>query len=63
MVSDECLKESVCTLYSYFYKELHDRENIVTKLDLPEGHIDAFSNCEMADSAGLEMNQFGCLGK
>eukprot|EP00957_Ditylum_brightwellii_P072628 5518695-Ditylum_brightwellii.AAC.1 len=23
MVSDDCLKENFCTLYNYFYKELH----------------------------------------
>eukprot|EP00957_Ditylum_brightwellii_P152228 11589773-Ditylum_brightwellii.AAC.1 len=62
MVSDEWLKENFCTFYNYFYKDLHDKENIGTKLDLPEGHIDTFSNVEMDDSAGLEMNHFGCLG-
>eukprot|EP00957_Ditylum_brightwellii_P144716 11024446-Ditylum_brightwellii.AAC.1 len=62
MVSNEWSKENFCTLYNYFYKELHDTDNIGTKLDLPEGHIDTFSNCEMDDSAGLEMSRFGCLG-
>eukprot|EP00957_Ditylum_brightwellii_P104011 7924805-Ditylum_brightwellii.AAC.1 len=36
--------------------------NIGTELDRPEGHIDMFLNCEMDDSAGLEMNRFGSLG-
>eukprot|EP00957_Ditylum_brightwellii_P022813 1720934-Ditylum_brightwellii.AAC.1 len=26
-VSDEWLKENYCTLYNYYYKELHDPEN------------------------------------
>eukprot|EP00957_Ditylum_brightwellii_P184724 14069411-Ditylum_brightwellii.AAC.1 len=56
MVSIEWLMENFCTLYNCFYKELHDKENLDTELDLPEGHIDMFSNCEMDDSAGLEMN-------
>eukprot|EP00957_Ditylum_brightwellii_P191788 14600368-Ditylum_brightwellii.AAC.1 len=62
MVSDKWLKENFCTLYNYFYDELHDEENHGTKLDLSEGHIEMSSNCEMDDSAGLEMNQFGFLG-
>eukprot|EP00957_Ditylum_brightwellii_P110878 8457001-Ditylum_brightwellii.AAC.1 len=36
MVSDEWLKENFCTLYNYFYQELHDMDNIGTELDLPE---------------------------
>eukprot|EP00957_Ditylum_brightwellii_P103081 7855394-Ditylum_brightwellii.AAC.1 len=62
MVSDEWLNENFCTLYKDFYKDLHDEVNIDTKLDLPEDYIDTFSNCEMDDSAGLEMNQFESLG-
>eukprot|EP00957_Ditylum_brightwellii_P019564 1475653-Ditylum_brightwellii.AAC.1 len=62
MVSDEWLKENFGTLYNYYYKELHYPKNCGTELDLPEGHINTFSNCEMDDSAGLEMNRFGFLG-
>eukprot|EP00957_Ditylum_brightwellii_P003529 267287-Ditylum_brightwellii.AAC.1 len=36
MVTDEWLKENFCSLYNCFYKEFHDKENIDTKLDLPE---------------------------
>eukprot|EP00957_Ditylum_brightwellii_P199210 15186128-Ditylum_brightwellii.AAC.1 len=36
MVSDEWLKENFCTLYNFYYKELHDEENHDTELELPE---------------------------
>eukprot|EP00957_Ditylum_brightwellii_P197553 15050673-Ditylum_brightwellii.AAC.1 len=36
MVSDDWLKENFCTLHNSFYKDLHDKENLDTKLDLPE---------------------------
>ena len=62
MVSDEWLKENFCTLYTIYYNTLHDEANLDTELDLPEGYIDTLSNCEMDDSAGLEMNHFGFLG-
>eukprot|EP00957_Ditylum_brightwellii_P041116 3112532-Ditylum_brightwellii.AAC.1 len=62
MVSDEWLKENFCTLYTIYYDELYDEENLGTELDLPEGYTDMLSNCEMDDSAGLEMNRFEFLG-
>eukprot|EP00957_Ditylum_brightwellii_P014407 1084429-Ditylum_brightwellii.AAC.1 len=62
MVTDEWLKENFCTLYNYFYKDLHDEDNVHTKLDLPDGYTDTFSNCEVDNSACLEVNQFEYLG-